>query len=115
MEADVQQIFVVFFMTFSMATMALIHSAVVERIKAAPLLTLAVIVGVITSPLAGYLAWGPVSPLTNRGVHDYDGLYPLYIFAGATSLDSPGRSDHGAASAWVASPPRRSVRRRTWR
>ena len=85
-EADVNQIFVVFFMTFSMATMALIHSSVVERIRAAPLLTLAVIVGVITSPLAGYLCWGPVGPLTNRGVHDFDGIYPLYIFAGTASL-----------------------------
>jgi Amt family ammonium transporter len=85
-EADVNQIFVVFFMTFSMATMALVHSSVVERIKALPLLTLAAVVGLITSPLAGYLCWGPVGPLTNRGVHDFDGIFPLYIFAGATSL-----------------------------
>ena len=85
-EADVQQVFVAFFMTFSMATMALIHSALVERIKARPLLTLSVLVGGILSPLAGYLCWGPVSPLTNRGVHDFDGIFPLYIFAGAVSL-----------------------------
>lgn len=85
-EADVNQVFVVFFMTFSMATMALIHSAVVERIKALPLLVTAAIVGTVLSPLAGYLAWGPVSPLTNRGVHDFDGVFPLYIFAGTVSL-----------------------------
>ena len=85
-EADTQQIFLLFFMTFSMATMALVHSAVVERIKALPLYTIALVVGLITSPLAGYLCWGSVSPLTNRGVHDFDGVYPLYIFAGTTAL-----------------------------
>jgi ammonia channel protein AmtB len=85
-EADVNQVFVVFFMTFSMATMALIHSAVVERIKALPLLVMAAVVGLFLSPLAGYLCWGPVSPLTNRGVHDFDGIFPLYIFAGSFSL-----------------------------
>ncbi len=85
-EADTQQIFLLFFMTFSMATMALVHSAVVERIKALPLYTVALVVGLITSPLAGYLCWGSVSPLTNRGVHDFDGVYPLYIFAGTTAL-----------------------------
>jgi len=85
-EADVNQIFLVFFMTFSMATMALVHSSVVERIKGVPLIIMSVVVGLVLSPLAGYLCWGPVSPLTNRGVHDFDGLYPLYIFAGFFSL-----------------------------
>lgn len=85
-EADVNQVFVVFFMTFSMATMALVHSSVVERIKAKPLLWMSAVVGLVLSPLAGYLCWGPVSPLTNRGVHDFDGIYPLYIFAGTFSL-----------------------------
>lgn len=85
-EADVNQVFVLFFMTFSAATMALIHSSVVERIKAAPMLVMSLVVGLILSPVAGYLCWGPVSPLTNRGVHDFDGVFPLYIFAGAFSL-----------------------------
>lgn len=85
-EADVNQVFVVFFMTFSMATVALIHSSVVERIKAKPLLWMSAVVGLVLSPLAGYLGWGPVGPLTNRGLHDFDGVFPLYIFAGAFSL-----------------------------
>jgi len=85
-EADVNQVFVVFFMTFSMATVALIHSSVVERIKAAPMLWMSAVIGLVLSPLAGYLCWGPVSPLTNRGVHDFDGIFPLYIFAGTFSL-----------------------------
>ncbi|MGI9116963.1 MAG: ammonium transporter [Gaiellales bacterium] len=85
-EADVNQIFLVFFMTFSMATMALVHSSAVERVKGVPLIIMSAVVGLVLSPLAGYLCWGPVSPLTNRGVHDFDGLYPLYIFSGFFSL-----------------------------
>ena len=85
-EADVLQIFVVFFATFSMATMALIHSGVPERIKPLPFFVMAFVIGLILSPLAGYLAWGPVGPLTNRGTHDFDGIFPLYIFAGTWVL-----------------------------
>ena len=58
-EADVNQVFVVFFMTFSMATMALIHSSVVERIKAAPLLTMAVSSGSCSRRSPAICAGGP--------------------------------------------------------
>ncbi|CAN7781962.1 ammonium transporter [Caballeronia sp. LjRoot34] len=84
--ADVLQVFVVFFITFSMATMALIHSSAIERIKSKALYTMAFFVGLVLSPLVGYLCWGPLSPLTNRGVHDFEGCFPLYIFAGTWSL-----------------------------
>lgn len=40
-EADVLQIFVVFFVTFSMATMALIHSSAIERVQSKALYTMA--------------------------------------------------------------------------
>ena len=85
-EADVQQVFVVFFITFAMATIGLIHSGTIERIKSAPLYTMAFIAGLIFCPLAGYLTWGPVSPLTNLGLHDFEGVLPLYVFAGTWSL-----------------------------
>jgi len=85
-EADVLQVFVVFFVTFSMATMALIHSSAIERIQSKALYTMAFFVGLVLSPLVGYLCWGPVSPLSNRGVHDFEGVFPLYIFAGTWSL-----------------------------
>jgi ammonia channel protein AmtB len=85
-EADVLQIFLVFFVTFSMAAMALIHTGVVERAKARPLYIMSFLVGAVLSPLVGYLCWGSVSPLTNRGVHDFDGVFPLYIFAGTWVL-----------------------------
>jgi ammonia channel protein AmtB len=85
-EADVLQIFLVFFVTFTMATMALIHTGVVERIKALPLYIMSLVIGLVLSPLVGYLCWGSLSPLTNRGTHDFDGIFPLYIFAGTWVL-----------------------------
>ncbi|HEY6762629.1 MAG TPA: hypothetical protein VI318_24210 [Baekduia sp.] len=81
-EADVQQIFLVFFVVFSMGTMALIHTGAMERMKPVPLYTMAAIIGLVLSPLVAYFCWGPVGPLTNHGTHDFDGIFPLYIFAG---------------------------------
>ncbi|MCU1603826.1 MAG: ammonium transporter [Modestobacter sp.] len=85
-EADVLQIFLVFFVTFSMATMALIHTGVVERIKPLPFYVMSFVVGAVLSPLVGYLCWGSLSPLTLRGTHDFDGIFPLYITAGTFAL-----------------------------
>ncbi|GAB2983688.1 hypothetical protein LWP59_17655 [Amycolatopsis acidiphila] len=85
-EADVQQIFLVFFVTFTMATVALIHTGVVERIKPVPLYVMSFVVGAVLSPLVGYLCWGSLSPLTLRGTHDFDGVFPLYITAGTFVL-----------------------------
>jgi Amt family ammonium transporter len=84
--ADVQQVFVVFFATFSMGTLALIHSSVIERIKPLPLYVMAFAIGLFFSPFAGYLAWGSASWLTNEGTHDLEGIFPLYIFAGTWAL-----------------------------
>ncbi len=81
-EADIQQIFLVFFVTFSMATAALIHSSVIERIKGLPLCVMSFLIGLVFSPVVGYLCWGPLSPLTNSGTHDFEGVFPLYIFSG---------------------------------
>jgi ammonia channel protein AmtB len=85
-EADVLQIFLVFFVTFTMATVALIHTGVVERIKAVPLYVMSFVVGAVLSPLVGYLCWGSLSPLTLRGTHDFDGVFPLYVTAGTFVL-----------------------------
>jgi ammonia channel protein AmtB len=81
--ADVRQIFLVFFVTFSMATVALIHTGAVERMKPLPMYTMAFVIGLVLSPLVGYFCWGSVGPLTVHGPHDFDGVFPLYIFAGA--------------------------------
>lgn len=81
-EADVQQIFLVFFITFSMAVMALVHTGVVERIKPVPLYVMSFFMGAVISPLVAYFCWGSLSPLTLHGTHDFDGVFPLYITAG---------------------------------
>ncbi len=85
-EADVQQVFLIFFVTFSMATAALIHSSAIERAKGLPLYVMSFLIGLVFSPLVGFLCWGPLSPLTNNGVHDLEGVFPLYIFSGTWSL-----------------------------
>jgi ammonia channel protein AmtB len=81
-EADVLQVFVMFFATFSMATMALIHAGTIERMRPMPLYVMSFVIGLVLSPAAGLLGWGPVGPLTNHGTHDFEGVFPLYIFAG---------------------------------
>lgn len=85
-EADVLQIFIVFFVTFTMAAVALFHTAVVERIKPLPLYVMSFVIGAVISPLIGYLCWGSLSPLTLRGTHDFEGVFPLYILAGTFAL-----------------------------
>jgi ammonia channel protein AmtB len=81
--ADVQQIFLVFFVTFSIVTVALIHTGAMERMKPLAMYAMALIVGLVLSPLVGYFCWGSAGPLTIDGTHDFDGVFPLYIFAGA--------------------------------
>jgi Amt family ammonium transporter len=85
-EADVQQVFAVFFVTFSLGTMALIHTGAMERMRHAPLYVMALVIGLVLSPLVAFFCWGPVGPLTNLGTHDFDGIFPLYIFAGTWVL-----------------------------
>jgi ammonia channel protein AmtB len=85
-EADVLQVFLVFFITFTMATVGLIHTGVVERIKPLPFYVMSFVIGAVISPLVGYLCWGSLSPLTLRGTHDFDGVFPLYITAGVFAL-----------------------------
>lgn len=85
-EADVQQVFAVFFVTFSLGTLALIHTGAMERMRHAPLYVMAFVIGLVLSPLVAFFCWGPVGPLTNQGVHDFDGIFPLYIFSGTWVL-----------------------------
>lgn len=85
-QADVFQVFWVFFLVFAMFLGAIIQSATLERIRPVALYT--IIVVLIAGPwtILSYLVWGSVSPLTNLGVHDYVGVFNLYIFAGVVSV-----------------------------
>jgi ammonium transporter, Amt family len=85
-EAEVQQVFVAFFITFSLATLALIHTGAMERMRPAPLYVMAAVIGLPLSPFVAYMCWGPVGLLSNHGTHDFDGVFPLYIFAGTWVL-----------------------------
>ena len=85
-EADVFQVFAVFFIAYAAVFAALLHGAGIERVKALPMYILAAIGGGIAMPIMAYLTWGSTSPLTNRGLHDYMGTFSLYIFVGVWAL-----------------------------
>lgn len=85
-QADVAQSFGPFFFGFAALLAALLHSAVVERVKALPMFVLAVVAGGVVMPILAYLTWGSASPLTNSGVHDYVGAFCMYVFVGTWAL-----------------------------
>ena len=85
-EADVFQVFAVFFVAYAAVIAVLLHGAVIERIKAVPMYIISAVAGGIAMPLLAYLTWGSTSPLTNRGLHDYMGAFSLYIFVGVWAL-----------------------------
>jgi ammonia channel protein AmtB len=85
-EAGVFQVFLIFFATFMGAAGALLHGAGLERIKPVATYVIAAVSGAIVIPVILYLTWGSTSPLTNRGVHDYVGLFGLYLYVGTFTL-----------------------------
>jgi Amt family ammonium transporter len=85
-EADVFQIFVAFFMAFAAVGAALLHSAGLERLKASSYYVLSFFLGGFIMPIVLYYTWGSLSPLTNRGVHDYIGIFSMYILVGVWAL-----------------------------
>jgi ammonium transporter, Amt family len=85
-EADVFQVFFAFFIAYAMVGGALLHSAGLERVKAAPMYIIAAVAGGVIIPLVLYLTWGSASPLTKNGLHDYLGVFSLYIVVGVWSL-----------------------------
>jgi carbon-monoxide dehydrogenase large subunit len=85
-EADSQQVFFVFFIAFAMAMAALLHSSVVERIRPVALYTISFLLGAVLMPVVAFLTWGPLSPLTTHGLHDYEGVLTIYVFVGTFAL-----------------------------
>lgn len=84
--ADAQQVFLAYFCVFGAATGAFIHSIGIERMKPLPCYIMSAVVGGLIVPVLTYLTYGPVSPLTNAGLHDFVGDYALYIFIGCWAL-----------------------------
>jgi Amt family ammonium transporter len=97
--ADVYQIFGGFFLVFAFFFGALLHSAGAGRLKAASLYPLAFVIGAVVFPLISWLFWGSASPLTNRGLSDYVGVYSVYLFIGAFSIVLSWRLGRRAAIA----------------
>ena len=85
-EADVFQIFVAFFVAYIAVGAALLHSAGLERVKAAPYYVLCAFFGALVSPYILYLTWGSAGPLTVKGAHDYVGIFALYLVVGVWAL-----------------------------
>lgn len=84
--ADTFQVFMAFFMAYGSVAGTLLHSAGLERVKAAPMFIITAVAGGLIVPIALYLTWGSTSPLTNRGVHDYIGIFSLYLVVGVWAL-----------------------------
>jgi ammonia channel protein AmtB len=85
-QADVYQVFGVFFLAFAFFLGALLHSTGLERMRARVLFPVCIVIGGIVWPVLSYLVWGSASPLTNRGLHDYTGVYSVYLFIGSWSV-----------------------------
>ncbi len=84
--ADTFQVFMAFFMAYGAVAGALLHSAGLERVKALPMYIISALAGGLVVPVLLYYTWGSTSPLTNRGTHDYIGIFSLYIFVGIWGL-----------------------------
>ena len=84
--ADVYQVFGGFFLVFAFFFGALLHSAGAGRLRPASLIPLSFVSGAVMFPLISWLFWGSASPLTNRGLSDYVGVYSVYLFIGAFSV-----------------------------
>src|ERR1700677_1320975 len=82
-DAHKLQVSAVFSITFAMHLVAFFQSAGLERLKPIPLYIMSFVVCATSWPLLTYLAWGSASPLTARGLHDFTGIFNLYIFVGA--------------------------------
>jgi ammonium transporter, Amt family len=82
-QADVFQVFSAFDILAAALVVVFIAGAALERAKPVAMFVIAAIVGAVWVPLIMYLSWGPAGPLNNWGVHDFVGIFFIYIFSGA--------------------------------
>jgi ammonium transporter, Amt family len=85
-QTDVYQVFGAYYLAFAFFIGALLHSTGLERMRARVLFPTCVVIGGIVWPILSYLVWGSASPLTNRGLHDFTGVYSVYLFIGSWSV-----------------------------
>ena len=105
--ANEQQIFFGFFITFAFFLGAFLHSGSIGRLRPIALIATCLTVGGVLYPLLAFLTWGPVGPLTNHGLHDFEGVFMVYIFGGSFALAMALRSGprRGAFSNGVEGAP----------
>lgn len=84
--ADIYQVFGGFFLVFAFFLGGLLHSAGANRLRPSSLIPLSFVSGAIVFPVISWLFWGSASPLTNRGLSDYVGVYGVYLFLGGFSV-----------------------------
>ena len=84
--ADTQQIFMTFFLAFAALTAVMIQGAGAERMKSSAAYAMSAVVGGLGMPIACYFFYGSTSVLTNNGVHDFVGLFSLYLFVGTWAV-----------------------------
>ena len=107
--ADVYQTFLVFFLAYCGAGAAFVHGVGVERGKPAQMYIQSALLGGIVMPVVIWLTWGSTSPPPTREMHDFVGLFSLYMLVGVWSLVyawrlDPKRRDFGAVMAGGARP-----------
>jgi ammonia channel protein AmtB len=83
---ETQQVFMAFFFTYAGMLGAFIHSMGIGRMKPSATYILSGLTGGLILPVLAYLTWGPASPLTNNGLHDFVGAFSVYMFVGTWSL-----------------------------
>lgn len=85
-DADVMQVFAVFFIAFGGFVGAAIHTIGLERMRPGAVYLTAFLAGGVVLPVVAFLVWGSTSPLTNRGVHDFSGGLTIYLPLGVMSV-----------------------------
>lgn len=83
--ADSYQAFYAIFLLFAAFFGALLAGSVIERVKTSSLVVVSLVFGALVIPFVGYLVYGSVGPLSNRGTHDFGGSF-FYILLGSWAL-----------------------------
>lgn len=83
--ADQLQLFWAFFVLFAGLAVAILHAGFAERLKMLPAAIIALVFGGLIVPVYAYLVYGSVGPLSNRGVHEFAGVF-MYVVVGTWSI-----------------------------
>jgi Amt family ammonium transporter len=85
-QADVAQVYAAFFIVAGAFVAGLFHSVAMERAKLWPLVVMTIVLCGLVTPFIWFLTWGPVGPLSNKGVHDFVGDFGFYVLVGSWAL-----------------------------